>query len=52
MGSFQEKIVNPFKIPLDAPHSQNMGNMMVSLFFSLPMSMAMRSSLLNDIFLN
>ena len=46
---FQEAIVNPFKMPLDASLSQIMGNMMVSLFFSLPISMAMRSSLLNDI---
>ena len=49
---FQETIVNPFKTPLDASLSQIMGNMMVSLFFSLPISMAMRSSFLNDIILN
>ena len=49
---FQETIVNPFKISLDASLSQIMGNMMVSLFFSLPMSFAMRSHLLNDIILN
>ena len=42
-------IGNPFKIPLDASLSQIMGNMMVSLFFSLPISMAMRSLLFNDI---
>ena len=51
-GTFQEMIVNPFKIPLDESLSQIMGNMIVSLFFSLPISMAMRSSLLNDIILN
>ena len=45
---FQETIVNPFKIPLDASLSQFMG----SLFFSLPTSMAMRSLPLNDIILN
>ena len=47
---FQEAIVNPFKTPLNASLSQIMGNMIVSLFFSFPISMAMRSSLLNDIF--
>ena len=49
---FQETIVNPFIIPVDASLSQIMGNMMVFLFFSLPKSMAMRSLLLNDIVLN
>ena len=49
---FQESIVNPFKVPLDASLSQIMGNMIVSLFFCLPISMAMRSSLLNNIILN
>ena len=49
---FQETIVNPLKIPLDASLSQIPGNIMVSLLFSLPISMAMRSSLLNDIILN
>ena len=49
---FQETIVNPFKIPLDASLSQIMGNMIVSLLTSLPISMAMRSSLLNDIVWN
>ena len=47
-GVFWEAIVNPFKISLDASLSQMMGNMMVFLFFSLPKSMAMRSSLLNS----
>ena len=51
-GIFQETIVNPLKIPLDASLSQIMENMMVFLFFSLPKSMAMRSHLLNDIILN
>ena len=49
---FQEAIVNPFIIPLDASLSQIMGNMTVSLFFSFSISMAMMSSLLNDIILN
>ena len=49
-GTFQESIVNPFETLLEA--SQIMGNMMFFLFFSLPKSMAMRSSLLNDIILN
>ena len=48
----QEAIVNPLKMPLDASLSQIMGNMIVSLFFSLPISMVVRSSLLNDIILN
>ena len=48
---FQESIVNPFTTPLDASLSPTMGNMIVSLFFSFPMSMAMRSSLLKDIIL-
>ena len=51
-GIFQETIVNPIKIPLDASLFQIMGNMMVSLFLSLPISMAMSSSLLNDIILD
>ena len=51
-GIFQEAIVNPFKISLDASLSQIMGNMMVFSFFSLPISVAMRSLLLNDIILN
>ena len=51
-GIFLESIVNPFKTSLDASLSQIMGNMMVFLFFSLPKSMAMRSSLLDDIILN
>ena len=49
---FQETILNPFKTPLDASLSQILGNMIVSLFFSLPISMAVRSSFLNDIILN
>ena len=49
---FQEAIVNPFIMSLDASLSQIMGNMIVSLFFSFPTSMAMRSYLLNDISLN
>ena len=48
-GIFQETIVNPFKIYLDASLSQIMGNMVVFLFFSL--SISMRSSLLNDVIL-
>ena len=49
---FQEAIVNPFKMPLDASLSQIMGNLIVFLFFRFPISVAMRSSLLNDIILN
>ena len=49
---FQESIVNPFKMSLNASLSQIMSNMIGSLFFSLPISMAMTSSLLNDIILN
>ena len=45
---FFESIVNPFKTSLDASLSQIMGNMMVSLFFRLPITMAIRSPLLND----
>ena len=41
--------MNPFKILFDASLSQIAGNKMFSLFFSLPMTIAMRSSLLNDI---
>ena len=49
---FQEAIMNPFIMPFDASLSQIICNMIVSLFFSLPISMAMRSSLLNDKILN
>ena len=42
---FELRFVNPFKMPVDASLSQIMGNMIVSLFFSLPISMAMRSLL-------
>ena len=49
---FLEAIVHPFITSLDASLSQIMGNMMVSLFFSLPKSMAIRLSLLNDMILN
>ena len=45
-------MVDPLKIPLDASLSQIMCNKMVSLFCSFPISVAMRSSLLNDIILN
>ena len=51
-GIFQETIVNPFKIPLDASLSQIMGKKMFALFLSLPITMAMRPPLLNDIILN
>ena len=46
---FQETIVNPFKMPFDASLFQIMSLMIVSLFWSFPISMAMRTSLLNDI---
>ena len=45
-GIVLESIVNPFKTSLDASLSQIMCNKM---FFSLPITMAMRSHLLNDI---
>ena len=48
----QKAIVDPLKTPLDASLSQIMGNMMFSLFWSFPISVAMRSSLLTDIILN
>ena len=48
----QEAIVDPFEFPLDASLSQIMGNMILSLFCSFPIAMAMMSSLLNDIILN
>ena len=48
----QKAIEDPFKTPLEASFSQLMGNMIVSLFCSFPISMAMKSSLLNDIILN
>ena len=48
-GIVLEAIVNPCKTFLDASLSQIMGNKMFSLFFSLPITMAMRSPFLNDI---
>ena len=48
----QKAIVDPFTTPLDASLSQIMGKMIISLFCSFPISMAMKSSLLNDIILN
>ena len=48
-GVVLEAIVNPFKTFLDASLSQTMGNKMFSLFFSLPITMAMMSPFLNDI---
>ena len=42
----------PFKMPLHASLSQIMGSFKVSLFFGLPISMATKSSFLNDIILN
>ena len=41
--------MNSFKMSLDASLSQILCNMLVSLLFSFPISVAMRSSLLNDI---
>ena len=49
---FQEEIFNPFILPLGASFSQIMGNMMVSLSFGLPTSMAMRSPHLTNKILN
>ena len=50
--SFKKAIVDPFKTPLDTSLSQIMGNKLFSLFCSFPTSVAMRSSLLNDMILN
>ena len=49
---FQEAVVNPFKLPLDASLSQIMVNVIVSLFFGLPISMAMRSPFLDHVIRN
>ena len=43
----QETIVNPFKTSLDASLFHIMGQMIFFLFLSFPISLAMRSSLLN-----
>ena len=48
----QKPIADPFKTPLDASLSQNLGNMIIWLFCSFPISTAMRSPLLNYIILN
>ena len=48
----QKAIVDPFKTPFDASLFQIMGNMIFSLLWSFPISVAMMSSLLNDIILN
>ena len=45
--NFQEAVVNPFKSSFSASSSQIVGNKMVSLFFSLPVPIAMRSHFLN-----
>ena len=57
MHEIQDRIihkamVDPLKMPLDTSLSQIMGNVMISLFCSFPISVAMRSSLLNYIILN
>ena len=49
MLNFLEAIVNSFKILFDASLSQIMGIKVFYLFFSLPMTIGMRSHLLNDI---
>ena len=43
----QETIVDPFEMLLDASLSQIMGKMIFFLFWSFPISVAMKSSLLN-----
>ena len=48
----QKAIVDPLKTLLDASLSQIMGDKMFSLFCSFPISVAMKSSLLNDMILN
>ena len=49
---FQEAIVDPFEMLLDAPLFQIMGLMIFFLFWSFPISVAMRSSLLNYVLWN
>ena len=51
-GIFQEAIVNPFKMLLDASLFQIMGLMIFFLLWSFPISVAMRSSLLNHVVWN
>ena len=48
----QEAIVDPFKMLLDASLFQIMGLMIFFLFWSFPISVAMRSSLLNHVVWN
>ena len=42
-------MVDPWTIPLDASLSQIMGKMILCVFCSYPISVAMKSSLLNDV---
>ena len=51
-GSFKKRPWVPWKTPLDASLFQIMGNMIFSLFLSFPISVAMRSSLLNHMVRN
>ena len=45
-------MVDPLRVLFDVSVSQIMCNLIISLFCSFPISVAMRSSLLNDIILN
>ena len=49
---FQEAIVDPFVMLLDAFLFQIVGSMMFSLLWSLPISVAMKSSVLNHVVWN
>ena len=49
---FQEAIVDPFKMLFDASLFQIMGLMIFFLLWSFPISVAMRSSLLNHVVWN
>ena len=49
---FQEAIVDPFEMLLDASLFQIMGLMIFFLLWSFPISVAMRSSLLNYVLWN
>ena len=49
---FQKAVVDPFEMLLDASRFQNQGLMIFFLFWSFPISVAMRSSLLNYVLWN
>ena len=49
---FQEAVVNPLKSSFQSSSPQIVGNKMISLFFGLPMAIAMRSPFLNHVVRN